>query len=57
MTKRNLSQGEFDKNLINLFNSAEKIINKKVENPLMYVKILLIVMMKKVMKQIIIVKL
>ena len=31
MTKRNLSQGEFDKNLINLFNSAEKIINKKVE--------------------------
>ena len=31
MTKRNLSQGEFDVSLINLFNSAEEIINKKVE--------------------------
>ena len=31
MTKRNLSQSEFDVSLINLFNSAEEIINKKVE--------------------------
>ena len=31
MTKRNLSQGEFDVSLINLFNSAEELINKKVE--------------------------
>ena len=31
ITKRNLGQGEFDVSLINLFNAAEKIINKKIE--------------------------
>ena len=31
ITKRNLGQGEFDVSIINLFNSAEEIINKKIE--------------------------